>query len=136
MDVIYKMVYPNQLPAVLDYMPTTFLVISTTSVSPEWRFRLSQWMVEAGCHLMLAWGVDCSLWDDAVDEADIDFWDCEVPNEHLILTTWHDNESLDEVMFFAKHGLRHAHTPSERTILLHISDVAGEDHLLACYANA
>jgi len=136
MELLYIQVAPPSFPLPVEYTPTTFIVIADKEVVVDWRFRLSRWLIESGCLLMLAWGVECSRWDDAVDEAHIMFWGGESPDEQFVLTTWHDNEPLDKVMHFAKYGLRHAHTPSTRTVLLHICDVADEDGLLARYANA
>lgn len=52
---------------------------------------------------MLAWGIDCSSWDDTVDEANLAKWNFnEIPDENFIMTTWHENDSIQEVFWFAK----------------------------------
>jgi len=51
---------------------------------------------------MLAWGIDATDWDSSVDMAfiasDPDF---NPPDERFIRTTWHDNQSIAEVLWFA-----------------------------------
>lgn len=51
---------------------------------------------------MLAWGIDAKNWDDSVDHAfiasDPNFTP---PNERHLMTTWHDNESIYELIWFA-----------------------------------
>lgn len=51
----------------------------------------------------MAWGLDCSLWDDSIDFANIDKFDPEgIPDGQFVMTTWHDGETLEEVLFFAR----------------------------------
>ncbi len=51
---------------------------------------------------MMAWGHECSLWDDSVDIASLERFNFEaVPLDKSIMTTWHENETLDDVFWFA-----------------------------------
>lgn len=51
----------------------------------------------------MAWGPDCSLWDDSIDLANIEkFKDRAIPDEQFVMTTWHEKETLQEVLRFAK----------------------------------
>ena len=43
------------------------VVLAREVVSNDWRNRVSDWLVAAGCLYMLAWGHECSVWDDALD---------------------------------------------------------------------
>lgn len=53
----------------------------------------------------MAWGIDCSLWDDSIDEANIaKFFPKSVPADQFVMTTWHSDESIDDVFFYAKHN--------------------------------
>ena len=45
------------------------VVVVEAEVTSEWREKVSAWLVESGCLYMMAWGRDCSLWDDSVDYA-------------------------------------------------------------------
>jgi hypothetical protein len=43
-----------------------------------------------GCLYMMAWGIDCSIRDDAVDWANISDFDFKpIPPERFVMTTWH-----------------------------------------------
>jgi hypothetical protein len=51
----------------------------------------------------MAWGLDCSLWDDSVDYANIEKFETdEIPDEQFVMTTWHTDDTLEEVLRFAK----------------------------------
>jgi hypothetical protein len=52
---------------------------------------------------MMAHGPDCSQWDDAVDWALMEKFDYgDVPDEDFVMTTWHERENLEELMFYAR----------------------------------
>ena len=84
------------------HAPFAAVVVINDEVTPEWRATVSEWLVEAGCLYMLAWGDDCSLWDDSVDIANLEAHDWnDIPDDKSIMTTWHEDESLHEVFYFA-----------------------------------
>jgi hypothetical protein len=55
---------------------------------------------------MSAWGNECDLWDDSVDWATIDKESNDIqPEGECVMTTWHENETLEEAAgFFMRHG--------------------------------
>lgn len=94
-------------------------------------------MVDAGCLYMMAWGLECSRWDDAVDEANLArFSYGEIPEDRFVLTTWHDNEALSDVFWFAKELANHPTVKLAGTLLLHVSQNASEAEMLAAFENA
>ena len=51
----------------------------------------------------MAWGLECSEWDDSVDWAVLEKFDFgKIPDGHFVMTTWHENETLEEALCFAK----------------------------------
>lgn len=93
--------------------------------------------MEAGDLYVVCWGIDCSAWDDAVDWANIEAWRyVAVPPEALVITTWHERESLDECLGFAKRFATHPVVALQRTILLHVAVQASEMELKAAYSRA
>lgn len=71
---------------------------------------------------MMAWGTESSAWDDSVDHANLEAFDYdEIPDEHLVMTTWHDNEQLEDILWFATNSLEHPVRKIERLILIDIS---------------
>ena len=86
---------------------------------------------------MMAWGLDCSSWDDSVDLSNVMTWiDSEIPEEHFVITTWHEAESLREVFWFSKNLAAHPHVDLENTLLLHISNVSKEEEYLELHRQA
>lgn len=136
--VEYIRVEPGgSLPAVGTAHPYRSVVIVEASVSPEWQASASDWLVRSGCLYMMAWGENCSSWDDSVDFANIDqFLPAEVPDEKFVMTTWHENEPLEEVFWFAKNSAHHPTVQLDHTVLVHISSKSRQQNLLKAYADA
>lgn len=124
-------------PEISDFSPFRAIVIIEEAVIPEWQTAISTWLVESGCLYMMAWGMNCSSWDDSVDFANLEQFDFgEIPEDKSIMTTWHENDPLDEVFLFAKGSARHPSINLHNTVLLHISENNREAELLNSYANA
>lgn len=82
--------------------PFAAVVTIDANVTPEWRYKVSEWLVKRGCLYMMANGDECSLWDDSVDWANIEAHDFnDIPEDKLVMTTWHEDETLQEVFYFA-----------------------------------
>jgi hypothetical protein len=123
----YLRVQPNgELKAYDGPRPFRAVVIVEEPVSPEWQFAASKWLVEAGCLYMLAWGRDCSSWDDSVDLANLQAFDFgDIPPNEFVMTTWHEEDSLAEVFQFAK---QHATPMSPEvaivdTLIFHVGSI-------------
>ena len=74
---------------------------ASTSVEPGDRAAIADALVAAGCLYAVCGGLECEAWHDAVDEA------CRVrsghgvvPDEKLVMTTWHRNEPPEDVVDF------------------------------------
>jgi hypothetical protein len=83
--------------------PFNAVVVATTAVSDAWQDRVSDWLVRSGCLYMMAWGANCSVWDDTVDRATRNYYHPgEIPDEGFVMTTWHPNETLESVFWYAQ----------------------------------
>lgn len=86
---------------------------------------------------MMAWGPGCSSWDDTVDMANLEEFDYgDIPEERFVMTTWHTDESISYVFWFAKELAHHPIVELSDTLLLHISPSASEAEMLAAFENA
>ena len=114
---------PGGIPPELhSKQPFAAVVVIEGDISAEWRHSVSRWLVQSGCLYMMAWGTECSAWDDSVDHANLEAFEYgDIPDEHLVMTTWHDNEPLEEVLWFATNSLEHPVRKIERLILIDIS---------------
>lgn len=133
--------YLHLLPESTDFFnslpesPSRVVVIVEAPVTPTWQHAVSRWLVEGGCLYMMAWGLDCSSWDDSVDMANLEMFDFEpIPEERFVMTTWHEEDPLQEVFWYAKNLAHHPMVEVESTVLLHISAQPREAELLAAYA--
>ncbi len=134
----YLHVQPNgELPNWRADGPFRCVVIVQADVSPDWRSRVSDWLVDAGCLYMMAWGSECSRWDDAVDDANLAAFDYgDIPEDRFIMTTWHENQPLSEALWFAKELANHPTVALRDTLLLHIAPNASALEMLAAFKNA
>ncbi|RYY77220.1 MAG: hypothetical protein EOO52_07010 [Gammaproteobacteria bacterium] len=125
------------LPSIEHLYPFKCLVIISESVSQARQDEISMWLVKSGCVVMCAWGINCSSWDDSVDCASIEMFNYNQPlPERFVLTTWHENEPLEEAMFFLKHTISHPEHDLENVVLLHISSKSQRNEIIAEFENA
>lgn len=79
------------------------LVVHDTTIRSEEQRHLSDQFVGQGCRYAVCAGHRCSSWDDSIDMAhlatDPNF---EFRESTVVMTTWHEEESIEEVAeFFA-----------------------------------
>lgn len=102
--------------------------------SSDWRNEISDWLVGGGCLYMVAWGRDCSAWDDSVDWANLNAFDCgDIPDDHFVMTTWHDKESLTEAFWFAKYCAFHPTIELARTLIVDVAPKPRQFELMEAY---
>jgi hypothetical protein len=124
-------------PDVSGLKPFRAIVVIEEKVTIDWQHEVSKWLVSSGCLYMMAWGVGSSSWDDSVDNANLEEWDFgEIPENSFVMTTWHEDESLEEVFRFAKHNAAHPSVEITNTLLVHVSKSSKEDGLLDQYNRA
>ena len=127
----------DPLPDVVDLKPFKAIVVIENRPSLEWQHRASEWLVGSGCLYMMAWGEDCTSWDDSVDWANLETFDFgDIPEEESVMTTWHDSESLEEVFLFAKELALHSTVKLSNVLILHIGAENKREKLEAMFRNA
>ena len=60
----------------------------------------------------------------------------EIPDENFVMTTWHENEPLEEVIGFAKISASHPDVELQNILLLHIASHRNEKNILDIYQRA
>lgn len=138
MSTEYIHLKPNaSLPDITSWRPFRAAVLVEAAVDEQWQARASEWLVQSGCLYMVAWGVQCSSWDDSVDLATLEKFDYgNVPDEEFVMTTWHENEPLSDALFYLKNNAIHPTTDLPHTLIVHIASDAKEYELLSVYADA
>lgn len=111
--------------------PFKCLVLIREDVTDTWRDAMSRWLVESGCLWMMAWGRDCSLWDDSVDCATIEKFPGDVPDDKFVVTTWHNDETLEDVVSFAMFSANHSRVPLEKLVVLDIGPGGRDEEIAA-----
>ncbi len=143
-DVAYIHIRPGaELPVLPESTRVQAVVIVDSEVEPEWRHEASKWLVAGGCRYMMAWGLDCSAWDDSVDWAALELFDFydgrDIGSDpDFVMTTWHENEPLEEVLAFSRHCAWdfHKNETFKSTILVHIAAAPQTDRILRAFEAA
>lgn len=111
------------LPSIQSFDPFRAVVIIECDTSAEQQHQISTWLVKSGCRYMMAWGKDCSAWDDAVDLANLERFDFgDIPNDQFVITTWHKDQPIEEVLWFAKNCAFHSTVEIQNTLIIHLSE--------------
>jgi hypothetical protein len=127
-EVTYLHLLPEgPLPTWAGRRPFNAVVVATCAVSAEWQDQVSDWLVKSGCLYMLAWGVNCSVWDDTVDRATRNLYGPDdIPDDGFVMTTWHTNETLESVFWNAQFNGTWGYDDHSLDLTL-IVDIARED---------
>lgn len=81
------------------------IAIYNNNVSNDWRNLCSDWIVQSEqCYWAMAWGHECSIWDDALDYSYLEFCNYDLPedDDYNFMTTWHEDQTLEDVIEFAE----------------------------------
>lgn len=113
----------SALPDIRNLKPFKTIVVIETSITPQRQAAISKWLIASGCLYIMAWGQQCSSWNNSVDSLNIDsLGDGETPDTNFVLTTWHASESLEEVFWFAKYAAVYVGVELPNTLILHLGD--------------
>ena len=129
MTITYLHLYPGcDLPPIGLASPFKAVLVLERAVAADWQSRVSEWLVKSGCLYMMAWGVECSSWDDSVDWAKLSVVGLDdIPDDQFVMTTWHNDESLADTFWFAGFTAHHPMVPLEHIAIIDI----GPTHQLA-----
>jgi hypothetical protein len=136
----YLQLDPNgALPDVSALAPFKAVVVLNATYSTDWQDQVSEWLVRSGCLYMMAWGPNCTTWDDSVDWANMhEHPNYEIPDDKFVMTTWHDDESLEEVFWYAQFNANFSYNDLEivNALIVDISQKDREAEMLAAFEQA
>ena len=77
-----------------------FIAIDARPMSVDEVSNIANWAFDQGAVYLCVWGPDCERVHDIMDEvlADRNFNETD---EDVVMTTWHDDETLEEALWFA-----------------------------------
>lgn len=109
------------------------LVISDATITNDQRNSLSRQIVDSGCWWAAVKGHECSIWDDALDWAQLD--EVGDPRCAHVLTTWHEHEDIQSVLTFLMQAATER-TPTRILITVLGQDPAPVEDVLAALEHA
>jgi hypothetical protein len=129
---------PIDTPVLIPKKLTKFkcLILIEREVGDRYRNDVSDVLVEAGCLYSMAWGIDCTLWDDSVDYACIRYHGVVPLDDKFVMTTWHDDETLQETVEFAKHCTEYSDVKLDDILVLDFSNQEREVFIEKLYQQA
>jgi hypothetical protein len=132
-----QIVEGTPLPDITRFAPFRAVIILDDSYSGKWQDEVSDWLVASGCLYMMAWGEGCSSWDDSVDFANLRQFDFgEIPDDHFVMTTWHDKEPIEEAFRFAQFCATHPNVNLDLTLLIHVSAKNSQKEMMERFKRA
>jgi len=138
--MMFKYIHlPTDSPVSLPMEMNKFkcLLLIERDVGSEYRHQVSAALVAAGCLYTLAWGRDGSAWDEAVDWAFLEHYDFgEYPEDAFVMTTWHEDEALEDTMCFAKHCTQYSNVQIDDILVLDFVDQERSDLIENFYLNS
>lgn len=125
------------LPDLARLAPFMAIAVIDDDSDEMWRWDVARWLVASGCRYLLAWGRECESWHDAFDDAadEAHGYD-EIAPEQAVMSTWHEDEDLDEVFWFARHRASHPALQLANAVILHVAGRGRPDELLGQFAGA
>lgn len=89
--------------------PFKAIVLVTQDVPDAHRLAICRKLVNAGCRYLMIHGEHCRAWDEFAHQVteSQENASTRIPDEQIVMTTWHERESLADVLWFAKHTAMH-----------------------------
>lgn len=78
--------------------PFAYLLYSNQDdLTNDEMMSVANWLVSSGCRYAVCAGLNCSEWHDTVDTADIIR---DPTTQKLVMTTWHEDETIEDIVWF------------------------------------
>ena len=77
-----------------------FLAMDARTMSVDEIGNIANWALDQGAVYLCAWGPDCERVHDIIDEV-VCNRNPDETDEDVIMTTWHEDETLEEALWFA-----------------------------------
>jgi hypothetical protein len=131
--VTYLHLPPDTPPPDLTIDPFVAVIVADKAVGEEWRGMVCDWLVGGGCLYAVAWGRECEVWHDRMDEANIAaFVGRDIPGDKLVMTTWHHDKPLSEALWFASWA-EHPTIDLKHVLIVHIAPDERKAELLNAF---
>ena len=136
--IYLRIIEGDPLPDIGGFAPFRAVVVIDATYSREWQNEVSDWLVNGGCLYMMAWGEDCSSWDDSVDWAQIRKYPGPdgAPEADFVMTTWHDKETLESVFWYCQFCASDPYDLIKHTLIVHVGGTSRDPEFRALFEQA
>jgi hypothetical protein len=104
---------------------SVWVIAAEPSLSRDDQNRISGELVRQGCRFAVCSGHDCSSWDDSIDYADYSRRPDPADDEGFVMTTWHEDESIEEIAEYFATCTSFDFYCAERWLVLGIGEASG-----------
>ncbi len=92
---------PSDFRLPFQQKPYPCLIWANEETSSDFKVELVSKLIEMDCRYIVAAGKECGQWHDAGDVASLESDESYAPpDERFVMTSWHQDETPDEVAFF------------------------------------
>lgn len=113
------------------------VIIEISNWSDRWQRHVCKWLLDSHVHYVMIWGNSCADWHDRVDdEFIITHPTDDLSDTELVMTAWHDDETLDEVFWFARNAAHHPEYEFSDLLIVHLSVTRNEPEMLRRFDSA
>jgi len=137
-EPFYVRISPSgELPDIQKHATFRAVVILDGEYDQDWQTKVSRWLVDSGCLCLMAWGPNCETWDDSVDHANLDAFDWgEIPDDKFVMTSWHENETLEDVFWFCQFCAENPDFGLGDTLLIHVGERDRGEEFYTLFVNS
>ena len=112
-----------------------FLAADFTSFDDNKIIEIAQKLINSGLGWVCTFGPECSKAHDLFDLANI-FWEEKTGNEFQVMSTWHENEPIEEALWFCLFNAILEVPENEcSTIILSINNDLWQNTINTCLSN-
>jgi hypothetical protein len=95
-------------------------------ISNEEQNKISEDLVASNCRYAVCAGDDSSSWDNSIDMAYISTDEnYDPPDDTMVMTTWHDDETISDIMFFGLNNTNFDYHDFKKYLVLFIGSKEG-----------
>ena len=117
------------LPGDLGFSDFKCIVLLSGRLDQAHMDNIINWLLDEGAVYVMAHGQDCEKFHDNVDDAVMALGE----ESRFVITTWHNEEPVSEVLWSGKHCADHPDFDSNRVVIVDTSSVSRRAEMLLLY---
>lgn len=110
--------------------PFKALLVVENIVPEAWRNEVCEWLAQAGCRSLMAWGQDSHQWQGAMNQTSSNIFGSGLAKDERVMTNARENETLADAIAAALHGDADFGVDLAGFSIVHITPVERRDEMM------